>query len=69
MSRETTLTVPSEDASFISDALADAGLAVLDTGRRVTTEDGPEAEAVLCVAELGSEEEGQATRASTPVRR
>jgi len=67
--RETTITVPSEDASFVSDALADAGLAVLDTGRRITTEDGPDAEAVLHVAELTTDEQGQATRASTPVRR
>jgi hypothetical protein len=72
MPRETTITVPSEDASFIADHLADAGLAVLDTGRRITTEEGPEAETVLCVAELGAAEdaeEAQATRASTPVRR
>lgn len=68
MPRETTITVPTEDASFVSDALAEAGLAVLDTGRRITTDEGPEAETVLCVAELGAEAEGQATRASTPVR-
>lgn len=68
MPRETTITVPTDDLDFISDALAEAGLAVLDTGRRVTTDDGLEAEAILCIAEVGVEAEGQATRASTPVR-
>jgi len=68
MTRETTITVPTEDAEFVSDALAEAGLAVLDTGRRITTDDGPEAETVLTVADIAPEE-GQATRASTPVRR
>ncbi len=69
MPRETMVTVPSEDVEFVSDALAEAGLAVLDTGRRVTTEAGPGAETVLCIAELTGEREGEGTRASTPVRR
>lgn len=70
MLRETKITVPTEDAEFISDALAEAGVAVLDTGQRIGTDEGPEAEAVLCVAELETdpEAEGQANQVATPVR-
>lgn len=68
MQRETTITVPTADAQFVQDALARAGLAVLDTGRRIGTDEGPKAEAVLCVAELDPDAEGQATRAATHVR-
>lgn len=68
MPEETTISVPSEDVDWFTDRLTEAGLAVLDTGRRVTTEEGPEAEAVLCVAELPSVGEAQGTTATTRVR-
>lgn len=65
MRRETRIDVPSEDAEWLTEALAEAGLTVLDTGERVITDDGDQT--VLCVADLDAD--GQATMASTRVRR
>lgn len=50
MVKETRISVPNEDVEWISTRLAKAGLTVLDTGERVTTEDGVGAETVLAVS-------------------
>lgn len=44
---ETTLTVPTHQLTEFTRRLAKAGYAVLDTGARVGTEDGPDAEATV----------------------
>lgn len=44
---ETTLTVPTHQLTELTRRLAKAGYAVLDTGSRVGTEDGPDAEATV----------------------
>jgi hypothetical protein len=65
MRQETRIDVPSEDADWVREELAEAGLTVLDTGERVTTEEGQQA--VLHVGRVS--EDGQATMTSTRVRR
>jgi hypothetical protein len=52
MPEEACITVPVDAKQWLTGALTDAGLTVLDTGERVTTEAGVAAEAVLCVARL-----------------
>lgn len=68
MVEETRISVPSEDVAWISKRLARAGLTVLDTGQRVTTEDGVDAEAVLSVASFEEDAQGEATKRSSLLR-
>ena len=44
---ETTLTVPTRHAHELMHRLAGAGFLILDTGERLATDDGPDAEATL----------------------
>ena len=48
----TTLTVPTRHARELMARLASVGFTVLDTGDRVSTEDGPDAEATLHLVHL-----------------
>lgn len=49
---ETTLTVPTQHLTELTQRLAKAGLAVLDTGFRVGTDEGPDAEATVRLVAL-----------------
>ena len=51
---ETTLTVPLRHLPLLLPRLARAGLTVLDTGERMTTDDGIDAEATLVVADVAT---------------
>lgn len=44
---ETTLTVPTRHLPELTKRLAEVGFHLLDTGQRVTTEDGPDGEATV----------------------
>lgn len=58
---EALISVPIEHTGWLTRALRSAGLTVLDTGERVTTEERLEGEAVLCIAALcGSPPEAMA---------
>jgi len=52
MAFETTLTVPTPQVRELMTRLARAGFLVLDTGERMTTDDGFEAEATLRLAHV-----------------
>ena len=52
MTWETRISVPVGQMANLTEALTRAGVTVLDTGERVTTEEDVAAEAVLCVADL-----------------
>lgn len=52
MPEQTCINVPVGHVAWITEALTRAGITVLDTGERVTTEDDLAGEAVLCVARL-----------------
>jgi hypothetical protein len=52
MAFETTLTVPTPHVRELMARLARAGFLVLDTGERMTTDDGFEAEATLRLAHV-----------------
>jgi hypothetical protein len=65
MPQETRIDVPSDDVEWLSDRLAEAGLAVMDTGERVVTDHGEQA--VLCAAEVDTD--GQASMPRARVRR
>lgn len=69
MTRETRISVPREDAEWIARSLAEAGMTVLDTGERVTTEAGVNAEAVLCVASFEQQGEHEASMTESLLRR
>lgn len=49
---ETTLNVPTQHLRELSSRLTRAGFTVLDTGLRVGTEDGPDAEATVRLVHL-----------------
>jgi hypothetical protein len=49
---ETILTVPTRHLPLLLPRLARAGLTVLDTGERMTTDDGLDAEATLFIADV-----------------
>lgn len=51
---QTTLTVPTRHLSYLIPRLARAGLTVLDTGERLTTDDGLEAEAMIVVSDVAT---------------
>ena len=53
---ETTLTVPTRHARELTTRLCQAGFLVLDTGERLATDDGPEAEAMLRLLHVVPEE-------------
>jgi hypothetical protein len=53
---ETTLTVPTRHLPLLLPRLARAGLTVLDTGERMTTDDGLDAEATLVIADVATVE-------------
>lgn len=69
MTRETHITVPQDDVRWIARRLSDAGLTVLDTGDRVTTDDGVDAEAVLCVASFEKKDAQEASLQGSRLRR
>lgn len=52
MSFETTLTVPTRDLRQFMNRLARAGFTVLDTGERISTDHGPDAEATVRLLHL-----------------
>ena len=52
----TTLTVPTRHARELTSRLCEAGFYVLDTGERLATDEGPDAEAMLYVQHVGAEE-------------
>ncbi len=54
---ETRITVQQEEANWLIEELTQAGLTVMDTGERVTTDEGIDAEAVLHVASFQHEEQ------------
>lgn len=60
MAKETRISVRSEDVAWIAKRLARAGLTVLDTGKRVTTDRGVDAEAVLTVASFDGADQTEA---------
>ncbi len=68
MTRETQITVPRDRVAWIARQLAQAGLTVLDTGERITTDAGVDAEAVLRVASFGGEEDTQASMQDVRLR-
>lgn len=60
MAFETTITLPTTDLRLFMDRLARAGFTVLDTGERVATDAGDEAEATVrllhvAVADVGDD--------------
>lgn len=67
MTRETNISVPTRDLPWITEALATAGLTVLDTGQRITTDEDLDAEAVLCVANFQGRE-GEVSNAEPLMR-
>lgn len=67
MTRETNISVPTRDLPWITEALATAGLTVLDTGKRITTDEDLDAEAVLCVANFQGRE-GEVSNAEPLMR-
>lgn len=52
MAFETTLTVPTRDLVELTRRLSKAGFTVLDTGDRISTDHGPDAEATLRLVHL-----------------
>lgn len=67
MSEQTRITIPKGSLGWFTQALAEAGLTVLDTGERVTTEDGVGAEAVLHVVRFEAGQAGQASITEPPL--
>lgn len=67
MSQQTRITIPTGSLTWFTDAMNDAGLSVLDTGERVTTEEGVGAEAVIHVARFGSDQVGKASITEPPL--
>lgn len=67
MSEQARITIPTGSLAWFSDAMTDAGLSVLDTGERVTTEDGVGAEAVIHVARFETGETGEASITEPPL--
>jgi hypothetical protein len=53
---ETTLCVPTRHVAELMNRLSGAGFLILDTGDRVATDDGPEAEATLRLLHVAPEE-------------
>jgi hypothetical protein len=68
MARETRITVACDDVDWLAERLAGAGLTVLDTGERVTTDEGVDAEAVLQVAALGGASTQGSSKQGTRLR-
>lgn len=68
MPEHTRITVDADDASWLADRLAESGLTVLDTGERVTTDEGVDHEAVLHVMDFETAEEQEASMAGTRLR-
>lgn len=58
------LTLPAADADAFTDACHEASWHALDTGERIMTDEGPDAEAVLLVVPKKREEKG--ARAAVP---
>jgi hypothetical protein len=55
MGFSTTISVPTKDIRALMSHLAHAGAIVLDTGERLATDEGPNAEAYLNVVFLGAQ--------------
>ena len=54
MAFETTITLPTHHLPLLLPRLARAGLTVLDTGERMTTDEGLDAEATLVIADVAT---------------
>ncbi len=67
MSEQTRITIPTGSLPWFTEAMTDAGLSVLDTGERVTTEDGVGAEAVIHLARFETDQAGEASITEPPL--
>lgn len=56
MAFETTLSVPTRHVRELMSRLAGAGFLILDTGERLATDEGPDAEATLRLLHVTTEE-------------